>query len=236
LHGRSGAFEPFIGHMRVTRQQADDATELLGPGEPELLRIGYLVSRFPLPTHAFVEREIEALRELGVDVHVFGIHRAELGTDPTPGQLDALRTTFAVRPLRLLPLLGAHAGTLACHPLAYLRALRVALSLPGGRYGRFTQLFYFGEAVPIWRECHRRRLQHMHAHFTSPSGDVALLASELGTVAGSVETWSFTAHGTDMLDDLQARLAEKVRRATFVICVSDVGRGLLMRLVGDDEW
>ena len=39
-----------------------------------------------------------------------------------------------------------------------------------------------------------------------------------------------------MLDDVRARLAEKIRRATFVVCASDVGRSLLMRLVSDREW
>lgn len=206
------------------------------PGEPEPLRIGYLVSRYPLPTHAFIEREIEAVRELGVEIHVFGIHRAEPGASPTAGEAEALRTTFAVRPVALIPLVGAHVEALALQPRAYLRTLAVALTLPGGRHGRITQLFYFGEAVPIWRECRRRRLHHLHAHFTSPSGDVALLASQLGVGTGTIETWSFTAHGTDMLDDVRARLAEKIRRATFVVCASDVGRSLLMRLVSDREW
>jgi colanic acid/amylovoran biosynthesis glycosyltransferase len=222
--------------MKLTRQHTDDPPADGGTSEPETLRVGYLVSRYPLPTHAFIEREIEALRELGVEIHVFGIHRAELGPTPTPSQLEALRTTFAVRPLALMPFVSAHVEALALHPRAYLRTLRVALTLPGGRYGRFTQLFYFGEAVPIWRECRRHGVQHMHAHFTSPSGDVALLASQLGVGTGHIETWSFTAHGTDMLDDMRARLAEKVRRATFVVCVSDIGRSLLMRLVSDQEW
>jgi colanic acid/amylovoran biosynthesis glycosyltransferase len=222
--------------MDHTRQHTDEPPPHGLPAEPAPLRVGYLISRYPLPTHAFVEREIEALRELGVEIHVFGIHRAQLGTAPSAGEVEALRATFTVRPVALVPFVGAHAEALARHPRAYLRTLFLALALPGGRHGRITQLFYFGEAVPIWRECRRRRLQHVHAHFTSPSGDVALLASQLGVATGAIETWSFTAHGTDMLDDVRARLAEKIRRATFVVCVSDVGRSLLMRLVSDREW
>ena len=53
---------------------------------------------------------------------------------------------------------------------------------------------------------------------------------------GSLASWSFTAHGTDVLADAPARLAEKVRSAAVVVCVSDFGRSQLMRLVDEQHW
>jgi glycosyltransferase involved in cell wall biosynthesis len=71
----------------------------------------------------------------------------------------------------------------------------------------------------------------VHAHFTSPSADVGLLVAALGGWR-----FSFTAHGTDIVTDLPARLAAKVRAADAVVCVSDVGRAQLMMGVAEEHW
>ena len=92
----------------------------------------------------------------------------------------------------------------------------------GARRAAFTggwwQLFYFLEAVPIWRECSRRGLTHIHAHFTNPSGDVAQLVAQLGAERGGPKqwSWSFSAHGTDIFNDGPGSLAAKVETASLV--------------------
>ena len=92
--------------------------------------------------------------------------------------------------------------------------------------------------MPIWRECDRRGLTHVHAHFTSPSGDVAQLVARLGVErAGSTAwSWSFSAHGTDIFNDGPASLAGKVGSASLVVCISDFGRSQLMRLAPEEHW
>jgi glycosyltransferase involved in cell wall biosynthesis len=98
-------------------------------------------------------------------------------------------------------------------------------------------VFYFAEAVPIAEECRRRGLGHVHAHFTSPSADVARMVALLRRGDGRPPvSWSFTAHGTDIFNDAPARLAGKVRDASLVVCVSDFGRSQLMRMVDEDHW
>ncbi len=136
---------------------------------------------------------------------------------------------------------GAHLRALLTAPGAYLRTVAFALSRPpGGSHGRWWQLFYFLEAVPIWRECERRGLSHVHAHFTSPSGDVAQLVARLGAERGSRRgrrwSWSFSAHGTDIFNDGPASLAAKVDSAALVICISDFGRSQLLRLADERQW
>ena len=224
--GRSCAVEPLHGNrMEHTR-----------PGEPEPLRVGYLVSRYPLPTHAFIEREIEALRELGVEIHVFGIHRAE------PARVaHGRRGRGAPHDVRGAPR-GAHpargrarGGARAAAPRV-LRTLAVALALPGGRHGRITQLFYFGEAVPIWREaadggCSTCTPTSRARRATSRCSRRSSASAREPSRPGASRPM-----GPTCLTTCSARLAEKIRRATFVVCVSDVGRSLLMRLVSDREW
>ena len=141
---------------------------------------------------------------------------------------ESARTTFALSPPRWGPFLRAHLLVLARHPRAYLKTLHLAVRLPGDSLP--TKMRYFLGAVVIWVECRRRAVRHVHAHFTSPAADVAQLVAELGRRHddGRPWSWSFTAHGTDILNDQPLRLAEKVRRADSVVCVSDFGRSQLM--------
>jgi glycosyltransferase involved in cell wall biosynthesis len=201
-------------------------------------RVGYVISRYPAVSHAFVRREIEALRARGIRIDTFSIHRSGDGDALSDPDRAELQNTYAVVPPRWPEFLAAHLGGFLGNPHAYLRVLGRALRLPpGGPRGRFSRIAYFAEAVPIWRQCTSRGVNHIHAHFTSPSADVAMLVAQL--LAGGDEdrsSWSFTAHGTDLLADAPARLAEKVRSASFVVCVSDFGRSQLMRLVDETQW
>jgi colanic acid/amylovoran biosynthesis glycosyltransferase len=196
------------------------------------VRLAYLVSSYPHPAHAFMRREVEALRAMGAEIHLFAIHR--LGGEHVMNREDEAewRSTYAVRPLVLRRFLGAHVYAALRHPAAYARTVALAVRLPPGRHGRLSSLFYLAESVPLWREIRRRGLTHVHAHFATPSADVAMMVAALP----GVETWSFTAHGTDFYDDAVQRLAVKVVRATFVATVSDFGRSQLMRLVPEEHW
>ncbi len=144
-------------------------------------RLAYLATLYPALSHSFVQREVEALRKRDLEIHTFALH----GTNPahllTDADREAQGSTYTVLPARWRSFAGAHLRALLTGPAAYLRTLAFALSRPpGGSHGRWWQLFYFLEAVPIWRECERRGLTHVHAHFTNPSGDVAQLVARLG--------------------------------------------------------
>jgi glycosyltransferase involved in cell wall biosynthesis len=217
----------------VTLAELDrEPTPGLVPGPVGGLRAAYLTSRYPAISHSFIAREVETLRRLGMRIDTFGIHRADPEHVLCAADRDALRTTYAVAPPRWGAVLAAHARALLVRPRRYLATLRLGLGfpVPSGR-ARLRRLVHFAEGVQVWRECERRKIPHLHAHFTSPPADVALLAAELGGW-----TWSFTAHGVDIPADSASWLAEKVRRAAFVVCVSDHGRGQLMALVEEEHW
>jgi colanic acid/amylovoran biosynthesis glycosyltransferase len=200
------------------------------------LRVAYLTTRYPAISHSFIQREVLALRGLGADIETISIH------PPIPADLftaedraEAARTA-SVRSRAPWGIALDHLHALLRHPRAYLSTLRFAAgNASSGR--ALSPLFHFAEAVVVWQICRRRGIRHIHAHFTSPSADVALLAAELGERArpGTL-SWSFTAHGTDILGDSPARLAEKVRRAALTICVSDDGHAQLMGLVEETYW
>jgi colanic acid/amylovoran biosynthesis glycosyltransferase len=176
------------------------------------LRLAYITTSYPALSHTFIEREVAALRRLGVEIHTISLRRTSGEALLSPENRHASQTTYAVRPPRWREVLGFK--------------------------GRLWQVFYFGEAILVWHHCVALEVRHIHAHHGSPPADVALLAAHFGSGAGrGPRTWSLTLHGyTELWDVRWFRLAEKVRRAAGVVCVSDFTRSQLMVLVGDRHW
>jgi colanic acid/amylovoran biosynthesis glycosyltransferase len=200
------------------------------------LKIAYLCSLYPAVSHTFVMREIEALRKLGVEILTLSIHRTPPEQLLAAADHDAFDSTYAILPPSWPELLKAHLGLLRRTPGAYLSTLALALRLaPAGARGLLWQLFYLTEAVMLWERCCRAGIRHIHVHMGNVAADAALLAAHLGSAADAGErwTWSFTLHGPDELFDVRHfRLAEKVRRAEFVVCISDFTRSQLLALAG----
>jgi colanic acid/amylovoran biosynthesis glycosyltransferase len=199
------------------------------------VRLAYIVSRFPSISHVFILREVLALRRLGVEVHTFSVRHSGAHQMLSEADREADRTTYVIVPPDPTELVLAHATALLTRPRRYLSTLVLALRLRGpGARATLWQVFYFGEAALMWRECRRRGVRHIHAHHANVGSDVALLASHLG---GDDWSWSFTMHGsTELFDVREHRLAQKVELARFVVCVSHHGRSQLMTFVGTDHW
>jgi colanic acid/amylovoran biosynthesis glycosyltransferase len=201
------------------------------------LRLAYLTSRYPAISHTFIQREIQALRRLGASIETISLHPAR--SEDLFGEEDReeAAATLSIRSLPRWKIAAAHLDAFGRGPRAYLATLR--FSAGAASNGRvLSPLFHFAEAVVVWSLCRRRGVRHVHAHFTSPAADVAQLAAHLGegVSPGGGISWSFTAHGTDIPNDSPRRLAEKVRRAPLVVCVSHAGRAQLMRMVEEEHW
>jgi colanic acid/amylovoran biosynthesis glycosyltransferase len=201
--------------------------------------IAYLCSRYPAVSHAFVQREVLALRRRGVDVRTFTIRRADASQLLSRADREEYETTRAVLPPRWGALVAAHLRAALGSWGAYLGTFARATELgrPGLR-GRLWQVFYFAEAIQVWRECQKQGVSHIHAHFANVGSDVALLAAHYGAAAGrGPRTWSFTMHGPAEFYDVTAhRLPEKVAASDFVACISDFCRSQLMGFSAREEW
>jgi colanic acid/amylovoran biosynthesis glycosyltransferase len=199
------------------------------------MRLAYLVGTYPAVSHTFIAREVDELRRRGVDVHTFSVRR------PPPSQLlsedDRARAveTPTIQPPDWRALAAAHVRALCEAPGQWLRTLRLAISLsPGGARATLWQVFYFIEAILVWDWCRRRRIGHLHAHFADSGCWIAMFAAAFG---GERLSFSFTMHGPTEFDDVRSyRLAEKVQRAAFVICISDFCRSQLMKLSPPSQW
>jgi colanic acid/amylovoran biosynthesis glycosyltransferase len=207
---------------------------------PPRIRIAYLTTHYPALSHTFILREVAALRRRRVEVHTVSMRRTSGEHLLSLENREASQSTHAIRPCRARDLLGVHLSALVRHPGAYLATLRDALSLarPGVKGRPLWQVLYFGEAIMLWRHCASLQLRHIHAHHGSAPADVALLASRFGRSAGSgPRTWSMTLHGPSELRDVHwFGLAEKIRRADAVACISDFARSQLMELVDEGQW
>jgi glycosyltransferase involved in cell wall biosynthesis len=196
-----------------------------------MMRVAYLVSRYPAISHAFLAREVHGLRALGIEVETISIRRPrpqELLTEAD--RIEAART-LAILPPRPLALVAAHLTALARHPWRYLRTLAIAVggAAPGIR-SRLWAVFYFAEAALVRRHCRRLGIGHLHAaQFADAAADVAMLTA--GLEPGW--TWSLTVHGPgEFYEARRHRLAEKVRRAAFTTAVSEFTRSQLLALAG----
>jgi colanic acid/amylovoran biosynthesis glycosyltransferase len=198
------------------------------------VRVAYLVTRYPAASRAFIQREVLALRGLGVEVDTFSLRRAD-DADVLTGEDRAEReATYSLQPIRAGQLLRDHALALGLRPLAYVATLAHAVGRGRGVRGRLGQLAYFGDAIQLWAELRRRGIDHLHVHFVNAGADVALLAARF---SGDALTWSLTLHGpAEFYDVTENRLESKLSEAAWIACVSDWVRSQAMVLLPPEEW
>jgi colanic acid/amylovoran biosynthesis glycosyltransferase len=197
--------------------------------------VAVVCSRYPAVSHAFIVREVRALREQGLAVHTFTVRRPRADELLSAEDREEHARTHALLPPRPLRFAAAHLRALCTRPLRYLGALALSLRLgTGGARSLLWRFFYFAEGVLLWDECRRRGVRHLHAHFANVGSDVSLLAAYLG---GPGWSWSFMMHGcTELFDERPHRLPYKIEHAAFVACNSHFTRSQLMKLVERSAW
>lgn len=204
------------------------AQKLSGP-------IAYLTGEYPRATDTFIQREVMALRGLGIEVKTCSIRKT--GVEHLVGEeqrIEAKNTFYvlnaAKKPLRIL---GAHLRGLVTSPKRYFRTLALAWrsSAPGVK-ARLYQLFYFAEAVVLADHLQKQGVIHLHNHIATASCSVAMLASEVSGIP-----YSFTLHGPDIFfEPHRWRLDLKIENARFVACISDFCRSQAMAFSSPSHW
>ena len=200
-----------------------------------MVKIAYLTGEYPRATDTFIQREVAALRDQGMEVLTCSIRRTGVEHLVGPEQkAEAARTFYvlaaAKRPLQLL---RSHAQALIRSPGRYWRGLRLALrTSPGGAKAGLYQLFYFTEAVVLADHLRRNGVQHLHNHIAKASCTVAMLCEQVSGIP-----YSFTLHGPDIFfEPIRWRLDEKIARASFVACISEFCRSQGMVFSDPAHW
>ena len=192
-----------------------------------LPHVGYVLTVYPRLSETFVVNEIAELERLGLPLTVFSQKPGSGEGLPVPIPTHAARVLLDSPGLETLAAtLGDHVWLLFTRPRRYLALLRFAL----GR-GNAPARKKFWRAGRLARECERRGVVHLHAHFLSGNTRLARMAAELAGV-----TYSLTAHAKDIYaTGLSAtKLGRRLAGAAFAVTVSEHNRAYLAAF-GDPE-
>lgn len=194
------------------------------------MKIAYLVSQYPAPSHTFIRREVEALRRRGLDVETFSIRPAESQSAADRAEEER---TFYVLPPPVWSLASDLLITFVRRPQRWLSTLRATVRhrLPG--LNPFLKSFaYFAEAMRLAAEMERRGTTHLHNHFATAASHVGLAVTRyLGT------SWSLALHGLgDLSGPRLPLLAEKVAACRFVVSVTHYGVEQTKQRIRKEDW
>jgi glycosyltransferase involved in cell wall biosynthesis len=182
----------------------------------------------------FIYREVDGLRRLGVHVETISIRGLQDASEAvSEEQRTEAAQTYCVLPAPAFRTLATHLGLLLRSPGRYFSALRLAWATrPPGLKALLLQFAYFIEAGLVAARMRERQLTHLHNHFASSSGTVAMLAAELGGF-----TFSLTEHGPAIFfAPGWWRVDEKFKRALFVNCISHFCRSQIMIYTPPQRW
>lgn len=172
--------------------------------------IGYLVPEFPSQTHAFFWREVTALEEAGIPVHLMSTTRPPPDSCPHDFASTARARTEYLYP----PRFAAMFARLASRPRRAARAIGYILGLRETPFaGRLRLLGLVPTSMGLVLTMQRNGIGHVHIHSCANAAHLGAL----GHILGGLD-YSLTLHG-----DMQVYgtdHAAKMRRARFVSAVT----------------
>ena len=197
------------------------------------VKIAYLVSQYPAPSHTFIRREIAALRRRGVKIDIFSVRQPlpeEVMSDVDRADRD--ETTYLL-PAGALAVLGNNLRMFMRSPLAWTGALAYSLRHRNrGARALLYAIFYFLEGMLLAEHLRRRGVEHLHNHFANAGSHVALVATRYLGIR-----LSLTLHGLCDFDFPNGPLlGEKIRESAFVACATQYGVAQAMRLSPPAQW
>jgi glycosyltransferase involved in cell wall biosynthesis len=196
------------------------------------MRIAYLLNQYPKISHSFIRREILALERQGFEVVRIALRGWDAKVVDAEDEQERKATRYVLQE-GALPLLLAVARMVLLRPRALFAAFLLAWRM-GWRAERPlpVHLVYLAEACRIVPWLEAAGVAHLHVHFGTNPAEVAMLARVLGG-----PSFSFTVHGPEEFDKWQfIGLAEKIRRASFVVAISSYARSQLYRCVEHTHW
>lgn len=199
---------------------------------PHWTRIAYLINQYPQTSHTFIRREVAELEARGFSVTRISIREAD-GPLVEPKDVAEKDRTRVILNAGAASIALAIARTALGHPLRTARSMFLAMRVGfRSQRGILIHLIYWGEACRLREWLDDEGVSHLHAHFGTNSTTVAMLCHELGG-----PSFSFTCHGPEEFDSpMQLALGEKIRRAAFVVAISEFGRSQLYRWSRLADW
>jgi len=195
-------------------------------------RIAYFINQYPKVSHSFIRREILALERQGFDILRLALRGWDFPLVDEEDKRERARTRYVLQD-GLSPLLYALLRMLLTAPGRFLSALALAIRMARRAERPLPyHIAYLAEACRILPWLKSFGATHVHAHFSTNSAEVAMLAHALGG-----PSYSFTVHGASEFHTLPfLGIGEKVRRAGFVVAASSYARSQLYRQLSHTHW
>lgn len=189
------------------------------------LRLVYIIGTYPVLTETFIDREIQRLRLLGVNLTVFSIREPH---GPLSAEQEELRRNVTyLLPVSVVSFVMGNLAFALRRPKSYFGTLFYLLTRPHSNARAWLKTsLYFGEGVYLAQHLRRADVDQIHAHFADRATIVALVASRLLQAP-----YSFTAHANDIYVD-PVLLPEKIANAKFVATCTGYNKRHLSKLTG----
>lgn len=180
----------------------------------------------------FIRREIRALEAQGIKVDRFAIRSWGEKLVDAADQEEFARTR-CIQSTGVFGLLVAVLATMLTRPIRFAAMLGLVLRITrGSDRSVLFHLAYFAEACVLLRWLRQAGSEHLHAHFATNPAEVAMFCNGLGG-----PPYSFTVHGPEEFDRaIGLGYAEKIRRAQFVVAISEFCRSQLFRRCDYMDW
>lgn len=190
------------------------------------LALTYIIGTYPGLTTTFIDREVLALRSMGVQLQILSIRRpwTKLSAEQEVLQKDV---TYLL-PVQWLSLIMGHLSYALTKPRTFFSTLLYLITRPHPSFAaRLMTLIHFVEGVYAAYLLRRSPGQHLHAHFIDRAATVAMVASRLLGIPYSV-----TAHASDIYVN-PVLLKEKLASAKFVSTCTGYNRSYLSQFGKD---
>ncbi|HEY9767192.1 MAG TPA: glycosyltransferase [Coleofasciculaceae cyanobacterium] len=199
----------------------------------QLIKVGYVLKRYPRYCETFVVNEILAHEAAGLDIDIFALRpTCDSHFQNIIAKVRA-SVTYIRKPTqgRVSDSLNSLSPTPASYFWAELQ--EVALVIPdfwrklGFAAGERASVVY--QAAWLAREVCLRQITHLHAHFGSVATSVARLAAHFADIS-----YTFTAHAKDIFHDsvIPEDMTRKIADSAVVVTVSDYNRRYLKQVYG----
>jgi glycosyltransferase involved in cell wall biosynthesis len=193
-------------------------------------RIAYYLWRFPVASETFIRRELEALRQSGVDVRVIA-DGAHYGGTLANHDDDAVSVQY------LLPIDSrALCSDLFRFALRRpLRTLNLFVYVICRTYGPLKKIqedvSIFLKAVKLAAVLEDEQIRHVHAPWGDTNAFVAMVAARWLDATFSLQLRAHDLHRATSAFLLE----EKIRNARFVVTNTEYNRQYIEKIVGPDE-
>jgi glycosyltransferase involved in cell wall biosynthesis len=200
------------------------------------LRLVYIIGTYPLLTMTYVDREIKALRQWGVELQILAVHRQDASIPLSADQRGALQEgVIYLLPVKWSSFVISELYFAILHPQRYFKTLIYLLTRPHprgtARYltPRFMTLLHFIEGVYAAYLLRGRQFEEFHAHTADRAATIALVVGRLLD-----RPYSLSIHAGHDIFVNPILLAEKILEARHVATCTAYNEAYLESFIGQD--